>query len=188
MAISLVKGQNATLDSGLTKVVVGLGWDPRQDAGSAFDLDACAFMLGENGKVRSDSDFIFFNQRKSKCGSVEHLGDNLTGGGEGDDEQIVVDLPNVPRDVERIVFTVTIYQVKERKQNFGMVQNAFIRIVDADNDVELARFELSEDACVSEALVFGELYRRNGAWKFRALGQGFDYEIGDLARKYGVRV
>jgi len=188
MALSLIKGQNTTLDPSLTKVIVGLGWDPRQDAGEDFDLDAGAFMLGADGKVRSDDDFIFFNQLKSKCGSVAHQGDNLTGGGEGDDEQIVVDLPNVPRDVEKIVFTVTIYKVKERRQNFGMVENAFIRIVDADKDVELARFELSEDACISEALVFGELYRRNGAWKFRALGQGFDYEIGDLARKYGVHV
>ncbi len=186
--ISLIKGQNTALDSNLKKVVVGLGWDPRQDAGAEFDLDASAFMLGANGKVRSDGDFVFFNQLKSQCGSVEHMGDNLTGGGEGDDEQIVVDLPNVPSDVEKIVFVVTIYKVKERNQNFGMVENAFIRIVDAEQDVELARFELSEDACISEALVFGELYRRNGAWKFRALGQGFDYEIGDFAKKYGVNV
>jgi len=188
MAISLVKGQNATLDSGLTKVVVGLGWDPRQDTGSAFDLDASAFMLGENGKVRSDSDFVFFNQLKSQCGSVEHQGDNLTGDGDGDDEQIVVDLPKVPADVARIVFAVTIFKAGERGQNFGMVANAFIRVVDSSTNEEVMRFDLSEDACVNTALLFGELYRRNGAWKFRALGQGYDWEIGQVARNFGVHV
>lgn len=188
MAISLVKGQNTTLDSGLKKVVVGLGWDPRQDIGSAFDLDASVFMLGANGKVRSDADFIFFNQRKSACGSVEHMGDNLTGEGDGDDEKIFVDLEKVPADVERLVFVVTIFKADERKQNFGMVVNAFIRVVDSSNDEEMVRFDLSEDACVNKALVFGELYRRNGAWKFRAMGQGYDWEIGDAARNFGVHV
>ena len=188
MALSLIKGQNVVLDSGLKKVVVGLGWDPRQDVGSAFDLDASAFLLGANGKTRGDGDFVFFNQLKSQCGSVEHQGDNLTGDGDGDDEQIVVDLTKVPDDVERIVFTVTIFKARERGQNFGMVQNAFIRIVDSSTEEEILRFELSEDACVNAALVFGELYRRAGVWKFRALGQGYDWEIGDAARNFGIRV
>ena len=188
MALSLVKGQNTTLDAGLQKVIVGLGWDEREDAGDAFDLDASAFLLNSDNKVRSDDDFIFFNQLSSKCGSVVHQGDNLTGAGDGDDEQIVVDLPKVPSDVERIVFIVTIYKAKERHQNFGMVSNAFIRVVDTATNDEIARFDLGEDACLNTTLVFGELYRRNGAWKFRALGQGYDFEIGEIARKFGVKV
>ncbi|MBR0225711.1 MAG: TerD family protein [Thermoguttaceae bacterium] len=188
MTLSLVKGQNTTLDSGIEKALVGLGWDPRPDAGDEFDLDASAFMLGANSKVRSDADFIFFNQLESKDGSVKHLGDNRTGEGDGDDEQIVVDLKKVPADVERIVFTVTIYESTKRGQNFGMVANAFIRLVDMKTNEEIARFDLAEDACVNMALVFGELYRRNGAWKFRALGQGYDYELLQLARKLGVNV
>ena len=167
MSVKLQKGQKVSLSkdhAGLSKVIVGLGWDEREDAGDAFDLDASAFLLNSDNKVRSDDDFIFFNQLSSKCGSVVHQGDNLTGAGDGDDEQIVVDLPKVPSDVERIVFIVTIYKAKERHQNFG------------------------EDACLNTTLVFGELYRRNGAWKFRALGQGYDFEIGEIARKFGVKV
>lgn len=188
MTVNLVKGQNTPLNSGLTKVRVGLGWDPRVEPGIEFDLDASAFMLGANSKVRSDADFIFFNQLEAKDGSVKHLGDNRTGEGEGDDEQIVVDLKKVPADVERVIFTVTIYEAAKRGQNFGMVANSFIRLVDMKTNEELARFDLGEDACVNMALVFGELYRRNGAWKFRALGQGYDYELLQLARKLGVNV
>ena len=188
MALSLVKGQNTALDAGLQKVIVGLGWDVRADAGDAFDLDASVFLLNSDQKVRSDADFIFFNQRSSACGSVVHQGDNLTGIGDGDDEQVVVDLPKVPSDVEHIVFVAAIYKAKERRQNFGMVQNAFIRIVDTASNEEIARFDLGEDACLNTTLVFGELYRRNGVWKFRALGQGYDFEIGDIARKFGVNV
>ena len=192
MSVNLQKGQKVDLrkpDGGqLTRVMVGLGWDEREDAGDAFDLDASAFLLNSDNKVRSDDDFIFFNQLSSKCGSVVHQGDNLTGAGDGDDEQIVVDLPKVPSDVERIVFIVTIYKAKERHQNFGMVSNAFIRVVDTATNDEIARFDLGEDACLNTTLVFGELYRRNGAWKFRALGQGYDFEIGEIARKFGVKV
>ena len=188
MALSLVKGQNTALNAGLQKVIVGLGWNEREDAGDAFDLDASAFLLTGENKVRSDADFIFFNQLSSACGSVVHQGDNLTGAESGDAEQIVVELPKVPHDVERIVFIVTIYKAKERHQNFGMVQNAYIRVVDTASNEEIARFDLGEDACMNTTLVFGELYRRNGMWKFRALGQGYDFEIGDIARKFGVNV
>ncbi|MBQ9874951.1 MAG: TerD family protein [Thermoguttaceae bacterium] len=188
MALTLVKGQNTQLDPGLIEVMVGLGWDERADAGDDFDLDASAFMLNSLRKVRSDDDFIFYHQLESKCGSVQHQGDNLTGAGDGDCEQIKVNLPNVPADIERIVFTVTIYQAKERKQNFGMVDNAYIRIVDLAKNEEIARFDLTEDACVNQSILFGELYRRDGAWKFKALGQGFDYDLGVIARNYGVNI
>lgn len=188
MTVSLVKGQNAPLDAGLTKVLVGLGWDPRVDPGEEFDLDASAFMLSATGKVRGDADFIFYNQPKSPCGAIEYMGDNRTGAGEGDDEQLVVDLTKVPGDVDKIVFTVTIHKARERRQNFGMVDNAFIRLVDATTNEEQMKFELTEDACINMSVVFGELYRRNGAWKFRALAQGFDYELIDLAKNYGVNV
>lgn len=188
MALSLIKGQNIPLEPGLEKVIVGLGWDEREDAGEDFDLDASAFMLKSDQKVRSDDDFIFFNQLESKCGSVKHMGDNLTGGGAGDSEQIVVDLMKAPADIERIVFTVTIYQSGKRGQNFGMVSNAYIRIVNEKTNEEVARFDLGEDACINTALIFGELYRRNNQWKFRALGQGYDFELLQLARKFGVKV
>ncbi|MBR0225710.1 MAG: TerD family protein [Thermoguttaceae bacterium] len=188
MTVNLVKGQNTPLNSGLTKVRVGLGWDPRVEPGIEFDLDASAFLLGADSKVRGESDFIFYNHPQSACGSVVSSGDNRTGEGDGDDETILVDLSRVPADVERIVFTATIYEAIERNQNFGMVDSAFIRLVDDSNGEEQIRFELTEDACINSALVFGELYRRNGAWKFRALGQGFDLDLAGLARKFGVRV
>ncbi len=191
MALSLVKGQNTALDSGLTEVMIGLGWDERVGSGEDFDLDASAFMLNSLRKVRSDDDFIFYNQLSSKCGSVEHQGDNLTGGdseGVGDSEQIKVNLPLVPSDVERIVFAVTIYKAEERGQNFGQVDNAYIRIVDCKSGQEIARFDLTEDACVDQSILFGELYRNKGAWKFKALGQGFSYDLGVIARNYGVEV
>lgn len=191
MALSLVKGQNTALDPGLTEVMVGLGWDERVGSGEDFDLDASAFMLNSLRKVRSDADFIFYNQLASECGSVIHQGDNLIGGdneGKGDSEQIKVDLSKVPADVERIVFVVTIYQAAERGQNFGQVDNAYIRIVDCERDEEIARFDLTEDACIDQTILFGELYRNNGKWKFKALGQGFDYDLGVVARNYGVNV
>ncbi len=188
MTLSLVKGQNTTLAPGLKKIVVGLGWQPAVSSNEEFDLDASAFLLNSEHKVRSDSDFVFYNQLKSACGSVRHMGDNRTGAGDGDDEQIVVELDKVPADVEHIVFTVTIYEADKRKQNFGMVDDSYIRIVDVSdgNNEEITRFELTEDACTNQTLIFGELYRRNGAWKFRALGQGFDGDLGALARKYAV--
>lgn len=186
MAVVLEKGQNISLESGLTKVKVGMGWNPRCEPGDEFDLDASCFLLNADKKVRSDADFIFYNYPISPCGSVKYQGDNRNGVGEGDDEQILVDLSLVPADVERIVFTATIYKSSERGQNFGQVDNSYIRLVDMTNDEEIAKFELGEDASTSTALVFGELYRRNGAWKFRALGQGYTFELGSLACSYGV--
>ncbi|MBR2006107.1 MAG: TerD family protein [Thermoguttaceae bacterium] len=186
MAISLSKGQNTQLDAGLTQIKVGLGWNPRVGAGEAFDLDASCFMLDAADSVRSEADFIFYNQLTSPCGSVQLMGDNRDGVGDGDDETLVVDLSKVPSDVAKLVFVATIYEATKRGQNFGMVGDAYIRLVDQKTDEEIAKFELSEDACLERSLIFGELYKRNGAWKFRALGQGFDGEIGDVAKHYGV--
>ena len=185
MAVSLVKGQNIVV--GLSNVLVGLGWDPRRAAGEEFDLDSSAFMLTGARTVRGDDDFVFYNQKKSKCGSVEHLGDNRTGEGEGDDEQILVNLATVPQDVEHIVFTVTIHKADERRQNFGQVDNAFIRIVDNSNNEEIARFDLTDDACIDQSMIFGELYRRNGEWKFKAIGQGVAGGLAQVAQSFGVQ-
>ena len=197
MAVSLQKGGNISLakaaqSSGsfapLTKISVGLGWDERVTAGSEFDLDACAFLLNASSKVRGDHDFIFYNQLRSSCGSVEHQGDNLTGQGDGDDEVVEVQLTTLPADVAKIAFTVTIHEAPERAQNFGMVTNAFIRIVNMQDGIEIARYDLSEDASVETAMIFAEVYRHNGDWKFRAIGQGFTGGLGPLARNYGVNV
>jgi tellurium resistance protein TerD len=169
--------------------MVGLGWDVnRYDGGYDFDLDAAAFLLGENGKVPSDDEFVFYGNLKHKSGSVEHMGDNLTGSGEGDDEQIMVDLAKVPSNVSRIVFTVTIYDSDVRKQNFGQVSNSFIRIVDETNGSELIRFDLGEDFSIETAVVVGELYRHNGDWKFNAVGSGFSGGLRALCLQYGVNV
>lgn len=191
MAISLSKGGNISLSKeapGLTKVTVGLGWDERATDGADFDLDASAFLLKSDGKVRSDADFIFYNQLKSTDGSVEHLGDNTTGSGDGDDEQVSIELGKVPSEVERIAFCVTIHEAEGRRQNFGMVSNAFIRVVDDSNGKELARYDLSEDMSTETAMTFAEVYRRNNEWKFKAIGQGFTGGLGPLARNYGVNV
>lgn len=154
--------------------------------GSAFDLDASCFLLNAEGKVRGDSDFIFYNKLKSDCGSVEHLGDNLTGAGEGDDEVITVNLDKVPAEIQKLAFTVTIHEADTRRQNFGMVSSAFIRVVNKEGNKEIARFDLSEDASTNTAMVFGEVYRHGGEWKFKAIGQGFDGGLGPLARNFGV--
>ncbi len=191
MSVSLVKGGNVSLSKeapGLESVTVGLGWDVRATDGAAFDLDASCFLLNAEGKVRSDADFIFYNNKASACGSVQHMGDNLTGAGDGDDEKVAVQLTAVPADVAKIAFAVTIHEAEQRKQNFGMVSNAFIRVVNAKDDKELARFDLSEDASTNTSLIFGELYRHNGEWKFRAVGQGYDGGLGALARGFGVNV
>ncbi|MDR2442115.1 MAG: TerD family protein, partial [Deltaproteobacteria bacterium] len=175
MAISLAKGQNISLDKtapGLQAVVVGLGWDLRSTDGAAFDLDATALLLKEDGKVRDGGDFIFYNNLKSADGAVEHTGDNLTGEGAGDDEQIKVNLKAVAPAIQKIVVAVTIHEAETRRQNFGMVSNAFIRIVNQGDGAELARFDLSEDMSTETALIFGELYRHSGEWKFKAVGQG----------------
>ena len=191
MAISLQKGGNVSLSKeapGLTKMLIGLGWDVRATDGADFDLDGSAFLLNANGKVRSDADFIFYNQPKSDNGAVVHHGDNRTGAGSGDDEVIEVDLSTVPADVEKIAITVTIHDADARKQNFGQVSSAFIRCVNPDGNVEIARFDLSEDASVETAMIFGEIYRHNGEWKFKAIGQGFKGGLGALAQHFGVNV
>jgi tellurium resistance protein TerD len=189
MSISIAKGGNVSLSKeapGLTKILIGLGWDARATDGADFDLDASAFLLAESGKVRGDHDFIFYNQLKSADGSVEHTGDNLTGEGEGDDEAIKVDLSRVPAEIQRIAVAVTIHDADNRKQNFGMVQNAFIRVVNDSDNKEIARYDLSEDYSTETALIFGEVYRHGAEWKFRAVGQGFQGGLAPLARNYGV--
>lgn len=191
MAISLQKGGNISLSKEaptMTKMVLGLGWDVRATDGSAFDLDASAFLLGATGKVRSDADFIFYNQAKSSDGSVEHAGDNRTGEGDGDDESIIIDLTRVPADVEKIAVAVTIHDAETRNQNFGQVSSAYIRCVNEANGTEVARYDLSEDASVETAMIFGEIYRNNGEWKFKAIGQGFKGGLGPLANNYGVNI
>lgn len=191
MSISLAKGGNVSLSKeapGLSKIMIGLGWDERATDGAEFDLDASAFVLGSNDRVRSDSDFIFYNNLRSADGSVEHAGDNRTGGGDGDDEQIKVDLSRVPADVQKIAVTVTIHDGETRRQNFGMVSNAFIRVVDESSGREITRYDLNEDASVETAMIFGEVYRHNSDWKFRAVGQGFKGGLGPLARNYGVNI
>ncbi|MCK6052835.1 TerD family protein [Moraxella osloensis] len=191
MAISLTKGGNVNLSKeapNLTNIAVGLGWNPRATDGQAFDLDAVAFLVNESGKVRSDADFIFFNNLKSSDGSVEHTGDNRTGEGDGDDEVIKVDLTKVPADVSKVVFCAVIYDGQARNQNFGQVANAYIRIVNTQSGAEVARYDLSEDSSTETAMIFGELYKNNGEWKFRAVGQGFAGGLGPLAASYGVAV
>jgi tellurium resistance protein TerD len=192
MAVSLKKGQKVDLtkgNPGLSKLLIGLGWDTNKyDGGHDFDLDAAAFLLGANGKVTSDGDFIFYNNLKHESGSVEHLGDNLTGAGEGDDEQIKIDLAAVPANIEKIDFTVTIHEAESRNQNFGQVSNAFIRVVDEANNKELIRYDLGEDFSIETAVVVGELYRNNGEWKFNAIGSGFQGGLSALGRNFGVDV
>ena len=191
MAISLQKGGNVNLSKenpNLSKVIVGLGWDPRATDGAAFDLDASGFLQKNDGKVRGDADFVFYNNLKSTDGSVVHLGDNTTGQGEGDDERLTVDLSKVPPEVDKISFCVTIHDAEARKQNFGMVGKAFIRCVDANGEKELARYDLSEDSSTETAMIFGELYRAGTDWKFRAVGQGYNGGLGPLARSFGVNV
>lgn len=191
MAISLTKGGNVNLSKeapNLTNMTIGLGWNPRATDGQAFDLDAVAFLVNEAGKVRTDSDFIFFNNLKSADGSVEHTGDNRTGEGDGDDEMINVDLTKVPADVNKVVVCAVIYEGQARNQNFGQVGNAYIRIVNAQGGAEVARYDLSEDSSTETAMIFGELYRHSGEWKFRAVGQGFAGGLGPLAASHGVAV
>ncbi|MFG6572048.1 TerD family protein [Sulfitobacter sp. 1A13353] len=191
MAVSLSKGANVSLTKeapGLTTILVGLGWDARATDGKDFDLDASVFMVGADGKVLNDNGFIFFNNLKSEDGSVEHLGDNLTGAGDGDDEQVKVDLSKVPADVEKLVFAVTIHEAESRSQNFGQVSNAFMRVVNQNGDAELARFDLSEDASMETAMIFGELYKKGDEWKFKAIEQGFAGGLGPLAANHGVNI
>ena len=190
MAISLSKGQKVDLTKGnpsLKSIIVGLGWDTNAyDSGGDFDLDAAVFMLGENGRCPTDKEFIFYGNLSHPSESVVHLGDNRTGAGEGDDEQIKVDLSKVPANIARIAFTVTIYEADKRRQNFGQVSNAFIRIVDAANDTEIIRYDLGEDFSIETAVVVGELYRHNGEWKFNAIGSGYSGGLAALCASYGI--
>jgi tellurium resistance protein TerD len=191
MAISLQKGGNVSLtktDPGLINALVGLGWDARSTDGAAFDLDASVFLVGETGKVLSDGHFIFYNQKTSPDGAVVHSGDNTTGAGEGDDETVSINLPGVDPNIQRIVFAVTIHEAEARNQNFGMVRNAFMRVLNKDSNTELARFDLSEDYSTETAMVFGEVYRNGAEWKFKAVGQGFAGGLNALAKDHGVNV
>ena len=191
MAISLNKGGNLSLsktDPSLNQVLIGLGWDARATDGADFDLDASAFLLAANDKVRAETDFIFYNQTRSPEGSVEHTGDNRTGAGDGDDEAVKIDLAKVPADVQKIAITVTIHDAESRGQNFGQVQNAFIRVVNDQTNVEIVRFDLNEDYSTETAMIFGELYRHNGEWKFRAVGQGYNGGLSAMCRQYGISI
>ena len=192
MPINLSKGQKVDLtkkNPGLKKIMVGLGWDVNAfDSGSDFDLDAAAFMLGANGKCPTEKEFIFYGNLKHVSESVIHMGDNLTGEGEGDDEQIMIDLSKVPANIERIAFTVTIYDAEARRQNFGQVSNSYIRLVDESNEVELIHYDLGEDFSIETAVFVGELYRHNGEWKFNAIGSGFQGGLAALCGHYGIEV
>lgn len=191
MAISLNKGGNLSLsktDPNLTKLLIGLGWDERVTSGAEFDLDASVFLLTSTGRVRGDHDFIFYNQLKSDNGAVQHTGDNRTGQGDGDDEVIKVNLPLVPAEIEKIVITVTIHDAQARNQNFGQVANAFIRVVNDETGSEVVRFDLAEDYSIETAMVFGEVYRYNSEWKFRAVGQGYSGGLAAMCSQYGVQI
>lgn len=191
MPVSLSKGSNVSLSKeapGLKKIMIGLGWDTRATDGAGFDLDASVFLLSETGKVRSDADFIFYNNKTDAANSVEHMGDNTSGEGEGDDEQVKVLLDTVPADVAKISVAVTIHEADTRNQNFGMVSNAFMRVLNAEGGAEIARYDLSEDASTETAMIFGEIYRHSGEWKFKAIGQGFAGGLAPLARNFGVNV
>jgi tellurium resistance protein TerD len=197
MGISLVKGGNISLakaasssgsSSDLRKVTVGLGWDPRATDGQEFDLDAVIFLCSSNGKVRSNADFIFYNQPQSADGSVVHQGDNRSGVGDGDDEVVEVQLSSIDSSIEKVAFAVTIHDADTRRQNFGMVNNAYVRVVNSSDGKEIARFDLSEDSSLETAMVFAELYKRNNEWKFKAIGQGYSGGLGGLASSYGVQL
>ncbi|EOS31922.1 MAG: TerD family protein [Lachnospiraceae bacterium] len=192
MPVSLQKGQKVSLtkdNPGLKKVVVGLGWDVNAfDTGGDFDLDAAAFLLGDSGKVADSDDFVFYRNLTHSSGSVVHQGDNLTGIGDGDDEQIKVDLSKVPDSVTKIAFTVTIYEAEQRRQNFGQVNNAFIRIYNEETGEEMIRYDLGEDFSIETAAVFGELYKNGGEWKFNAIGNGFQGGLAALCANFGVEV
>jgi len=192
MAINLKKGEKVDLtkgNAGLSKLMVGLGWDTNKyDGGSDFDLDASVFLLGENGKVSSDTDFVFYGNLIHSSGAVEHTGDNLTGEGEGDDEVIKIDLGKIPANISKIDFTVTIHEAEQRGQNFGQVSNAYIRVVDENNGAELIRYDLGEDFSIETAVVVGEMYRNNGEWKFNAIGSGFSGGLAALCTNFGVNV
>ncbi|KLU14393.1 MULTISPECIES: TerD family protein [Xenorhabdus] len=189
MGVSLSKGGNVSLSKeapSMKNVLFGLGWDARSTDGQDFDLDASAFLLTASGKVRGDADFIFYNNLKSSDGSIMHTGDNRTGEGDGDDESLKIKLDQVPADVEKVVFVVTIHDAQARRQSFGQVSGAFIRLVNDDTQIEVARYDLTEDASTETAMLFGELYRHNTEWKFRAVGQGYAGGLASVCAQYGI--
>lgn len=192
MAVSLSKGQKVDLtktNPGLTKVVVGLGWDTNKyDGGFDFDLDSSVFLLGENGKVASENDFVFYNNQNGANGAVVHTGDNRTGEGDGDDEQVKIHLTGIPANIQRVAFTITIHEADQRSQNFGQVSNAYARIFNEESGEELIRYDLGEDFSIETALVVGELYRHNGEWKFSAIGSGYQGGLAALATDFGLQV
>jgi len=192
LSINLSKGQRIDLtktNPGLTRAIIGLGWDINQyDGGTGFDLDASAFMASENGKVVNDEDFIFYNNLIHPSGGVEHTGDNRTGEGDGDDEQIIIDFTKIPSHVNKVGIAVTIHDAETRRQNFGQVSNAFVRVVNEENNVEILRFDLGEDFSVETAVIVCELYKHNGEWKFNAVGSGFSGGLAALCRNYGLDV
>lgn len=191
MSVSLSKGGNVSLSKeapGLKAVIVGLGWDARATDGQDFDLDAVVFILKPDGKVRSDSDFVFYNNPVGAAGTVQHQGDNRSGEGAGDDERVMMNLDGIPMDVDKITLAVTIHEGESRRQNFGQVSNAYIRVLNAEGNREIARYDLSEDASTETAMIFGEIYRRDNEWKFKAVGQGFAGGLAPLARNFGVNV
>lgn len=192
MPINLAKGQKVDLTKGnpsLKNIMVGLGWDVNAfDSGADFDLDAAAFMVGSNGKCPTEKEFVFYGNLEHTSGAIKHMGDNLTGEGEGDDEQIEVDLTKIPANISKVAFTCTIYEAETRRQNFGQVSNAFIRIVDESSGTELIRYDLGEDFSIETAVVVGELYRHNGEWKFNAIGSGFQGGLAALCGHYGIEV
>lgn len=192
MGITLAKGQKVSLtkgNPGLKNILIGLGWDTNKyDGGFDFDLDTAAFLTDENGKVINDLDFVFYNNLKHSSGSVEHLGDNRTGEGDGDDEQILVDLSKIPSNINKVAFTVTIHEALERRQNFGQVSNSYIRVLNKDTNEELIKYELGEDFSIETAVVVAEIYRHNGEWKFNALGSGFEGGLAALCKNFGINI
>lgn len=194
MGVNLAKGQRVNLDKNMTMALIGLGWDTKKyDGGADFDLDASAFMLGANGKVRKDEDFIFYGNLESSDGSVRHMGDNLTGEGDGDDEVILIDFTKIPPDIQKIAITVTIYDAPVRNQNFGQVSNAYVRVARIANEsdtmgTEVLKFDLAEEFSIETALVVCEIYRHNGEWKFNAVGSGYQGGLEALCKSFGVNV
>lgn len=192
MGITLTKGQKVDLtkgNPGIKKLIIGLGWDlNKYDGGFDFDLDTAAFLVGDNGRVTSDLDFVFYNNLRHTSGAVEHLGDNRTGQGDGDDEQIMVDISKIPANISRVAFTVTIHDAQERRQNFGQVSNSYIRVINPENNEEMVKYELGEDFSIETAIVVGEIYKHNGEWKFNATGSGFEGGLESLCRNFGINV
>ena len=191
MTVPLSKGGNINLtktDSTLKNIVAGLGWDVRETDDETFDLDASILMVKADGKVRSDSDFIYYHQKDSACGAIHHTGDNRTGAGDGDDEAIHVFLDKVPADIQKLIIGVSIYEAEKKRQNFGQVLNAFVRLVNKDTNEEVTRYDLSENASMDTAMIFGEIYRYEGEWKFKAVGQGFKGGLAELVKQHGVNV